>query len=177
MDAVRRFERKGVLRVRWLRQLGACGLTVAVLALAGCATADRSEPVTVESGDTTTGSTTTVTRPARPTGDPLAGQPLIDHVEWLDDPDGRRLSIVPTQAGRTDSYGPALDRAWSEVLADAPDADTPGMYDQFRCHWDWARLVEPDKPSWNIEPWRPAVGYGATVAALCNPGGPDPAGR
>lgn len=51
------------------------------------------------------------------------------------------------------------------------------MYDQFQCHWQWARLVSPNKPSWNLEPWRPAVGYDATVQALCNPGGPDPVGK
>ncbi|PFG43031.1 uncharacterized protein DUF2599 [Isoptericola jiangsuensis] len=38
-------------------------------------------------------------------------------------------------------------------------------YDQIRCHWDFA----PFKTPWNIDSWRPNVGYAATVAALCNP--------
>jgi hypothetical protein len=38
-------------------------------------------------------------------------------------------------------------------------------YDQIRCHWDFA----PYKNPWNIDSWRPNVGYAATVAALCNP--------
>lgn len=67
----------------------------------------------------------------------------------------------------------AAKRAWGEILTHAPNAGTAGMYDQFLCHWNYARVVEPDKPSWNLEPWRPAVGYNATVAALCNPGGSE----
>jgi hypothetical protein len=85
--------------------------------------------------------------------------------------------VYSTPAGRADVFPAALDRAWGEVLAAAPDAGTPGMYDQFKCHWQWARLVAPGKPSWNLEPWRPAVGYDATVAASCNPGGPDAGGN
>ena len=115
--------------------------------------------------------------PAEPTTDPYAGSPLIDHTEWTDDPDGRRLHVYPTPAGRDDRFPPARDRAWAEILADTPDADSPGMYDQFACHWVWARLVAPNKASWNLEPWRPAPGYEATVQAMCNPGGPDPAGN
>ncbi|WP_435736934.1 DUF2599 domain-containing protein [Cellulosimicrobium sp. PMB13] len=38
-------------------------------------------------------------------------------------------------------------------------------YDQIRCHWDFA----PFKSPWNIDSWRPNVGYAATVAAGCNP--------
>jgi hypothetical protein len=50
-----------------------------------------------------------------------------------------------------------------------PDADQPNMRDQFRCHVEFARIAEPDKPSWNLELWRPDVGYLATVLAQCNP--------
>ncbi|GAB4585959.1 DUF2599 domain-containing protein [Nocardia sp. IFM 10818] len=108
-----------------------------------------------------------------PTVDPYAGQPLIDRTEWTDTIDGPRLLIYPTEAGRRDTFPTAGDRAWQEILTTTPDADTPGMRDQFLCHWDWARVVAPNKPSWNLEPWRPAVGYQETVNALCNPGGPE----
>ncbi|MFI5776268.1 DUF2599 domain-containing protein [Nocardia sp. NPDC051570] len=166
-------------------RLGILGIgAVAMLALApvigGCGTTDRSEPVALGPGPTshpTTAPSTTATAAAIPAVDEFADSPLIDHTEWTTDPDGRRLHVYPTPAGRADTFPAARDRAWGEVLIDAPDADTPGMYDQFRCHWDWARLFRPDKPSWNLEPWRPAVGYDATVQALCNPGGPDPAGN
>ena len=49
------------------------------------------------------------------------------------------------------------DEAWAEVLASAPDADTPGMRAQFLCHWQLAEFAEPGKTSWNLEPWRPSV--------------------
>ena len=63
------------------------------------------------------------------------------------------------------------DEAWAEVLTLSPDADIPGMQDQFVCHWQFAELAEPGKISWNLEPWRPEVDDEAMVAAGCNPGG------
>ncbi|SUA45383.1 DUF2599 domain-containing protein [Nocardia africana] len=163
------------------RWFAVAAVVPAVLALAGCgsdnsASTESSTPATTTTV-TRTAEATTGVPPTEPTTDPFAGSPLIDHTEWTDDPDGRRLHVYPTAAGRADQFPAALDRAWSEVLADSPDADSPGMYDQFRCHWVWARMVAPNKPSWNLEPWRPAVGYEATVQAMCNPGGPDPAGN
>ena len=59
------------------------------------------------------------------------------------------------------------------MLRLAPDAGTPGMRAQFDCHWTYARLVAPDKHSWNLEPWRPVVGAQAMTRAGCNPGGGD----
>ena len=47
------------------------------------------------------------------------------------------------------------DEAWTEVLTLSPDADIPGMREQFMCHWQYAELAYPDKTSWNLEPWRP----------------------
>nr|WP_257786930.1 DUF2599 domain-containing protein [Mycobacterium intracellulare] len=58
-----------------------------------------------------------------------------------------------------------------EVLALAPDADTPGMRAQFLCHWQFAELARPGKTSWNLEPWRPVVDDAEMVASDCNPGG------
>ncbi|MEV6390245.1 DUF2599 domain-containing protein [Nocardia xishanensis] len=110
---------------------------------------------------------------AQPTVDPYEGIPLVDHVEWTENVDGARLLVFPSEAGRRTTYPGSDERAWQEVLTQSPDADAPGMRDQFLCHWDWARLVQPNKPSWNLEPWRPAVGYPATVQASCNPGGPE----
>lgn len=39
------------------------------------------------------------------------------------------------------------------------------MGDQYWCHTTFAR----SKDNWNLEPWRPDVGYLATVLAQCNP--------
>ncbi|WP_433665063.1 DUF2599 domain-containing protein [Nocardia sp. CA-128927] len=130
-------------------------------------------PVTTTISATSPPARTSAAPSNTPTVDPYAGQPLIDHTDWTDAVDGARLLVYPTPAGRQTTFPGTDERAWQEVLAQAPDADTPGMRDQFICHWTWARLVEPDKPSWNLEPWRPAVGYQATVEARCNPGGPE----
>ncbi|MFR9749469.1 DUF2599 domain-containing protein [Nocardia sp. 004] len=161
--------------------LPACLLSLAVAC--GCA-----EPDTESAADATAISTTAARDsiiPGRPTAegalpsstapavDPYADLPLIDHVTWVDTIDGPRLLVFPTPAGRQTTFPGAAERAWQEIRAESTNADTPGMRDQFICHWAWARLVQPNKPSWNLEPWRPAVGYPATVEAGCNPGGPE----
>ncbi|WP_431970237.1 DUF2599 domain-containing protein [Nocardia sp. bgisy134] len=166
------------------------GATVALLlslAVAGCGGDNTSTATTSDLGSPTpsarltappTTASIAITSPAtplaaQPTVDPYEGIPLVDHVAWTENVDGARLLVFPSEAGRRTTYPGSDERAWQEVLAQSPDADTPGMRDQFICHWDWARLVQPNKPSWNIEPWRPAVGYPATVQASCNPGGPE----
>lgn len=157
------------------RRRAAVLVAAGLLSLTVSCGADSSDPSTT----TTTVGTTTVTTltasplAAPPSVDPYAGQPLIDHVAWTETIDGPRLLVFPTQAGRRTTFPGSDERAWQEVVAESADADAPGMRDQFICHWAWARLVQPDKPSWNLEPWRPAVGYQATVEARCNPGGPE----
>lgn len=172
------------MRQRWKLTGGLLALAVS---LSGCGAAEESSPVIVGSLSTTVPIPAAAPPPAAATGRPIADptvsqlpavdayadQNLIDRTEWTDAVDGRRLLVYPTDAGRKDTFPTAGERAWQEVLTDSPDADTPGMRDQFICHWEWARLVAPDKPSWNLEPWRPAVGYQATVNAMCNPGGPE----
>jgi len=137
----------------------------------GVAHTDAASRATTTIITATTTPASTVWSP--PTKDPYPDSPLIDHVEWITNSAGRQLQIFPTAAGRHDFFAGARDRAWHEVLAHAPTADTPGMRDQLYCHWDWAPLVQPDKPTWDLEPWRPDVGYDATVQALCNPGGAE----
>ncbi len=48
--------------------------------------------------------------------------------------------------------------------------NTRGMINQLTCHLAIAR----EKDKWNLEPFRPYVGYAATVAAGCNPLEPKP---
>ncbi|PXX70707.1 uncharacterized protein DUF2599 [Nocardia tenerifensis] len=150
-------------------------LLCAAMLPTACASNDPTpvSPITTTLSTTPQPRTSTATPSTTPATDPFAGMPLIDHADWTTAVDGPRLRVYPTPAGRQDTFPGADERAWQEVIAQAPDADAPGMHDQFRCHWIWARLVEPDKPSWNLEPWRPAVGYPATVEARCNPGGPE----
>lgn len=88
-------------------------------------------------------------------------------------PSGRSLQVYPTENGRVTTADGAGDEAWREVLAKAPNAGTKGMRAQFECHWAFARLAAPDKPSWNLEPWRPVVSAQAMYDARCNPGGPE----
>jgi hypothetical protein len=105
--------------------------------------------------------------------------PFVDHVLWAQWSQGNQLSslrVYPTGSGRVASKrlgspSPEADEAWGEVLALAPQADTPGMHDQFRCHWDFAETAQPAKSSWNLEPWRPVVDDTTMVATGCNPGG------
>ena len=164
------------LMVGWL---GAVGLLVACSAH-GSAPARLSAPSarvqtpTASHESAKPPSVARTTRSARPSAsDPDAGEALIARVRWTKTDKGRQLQVFPTRAGRTDQVSTASARAWREILGDARNAGSPGMHDQFLCHWNFARVVEPNKPSWNLEPWRPVVGYRATVAALCNPGGSE----
>ncbi len=108
--------------------------------------------------------------------DPVPGPPYVDHVQWAKWGDMSTLRVYPTQSGRRASLvatTSAADEAWAEVLTLSPDADTPGMRDQFMCHWELAELAEPGKVSWNLEPWRNVVSDEEMVATHCNPGGTE----
>ena len=109
---------------------------------------------------------------------PAAADPAyVDHTEWVYWGRHSSLRVYPTSAARAvareSGNAAAVDAAWAEVLARAPDADTPGMRAQFVCHWQFAESVQPGKTSWNLEPWRPVVDDAAMVASACNPGGPE----
>ncbi|MFT8181048.1 DUF2599 domain-containing protein [Mycobacteroides chelonae] len=100
------------------------------------------------------------------------GPVLIDHVSWGATSFGRTLRVYPTPLGRTYEAPDGADIAWAEVLALAPDAQSPGMRMQFDCHW-YGRVFIPNKPSWNLEPWRPQVDEALMTVSQCNPGGPE----
>ena len=98
--------------------------------------------------------------------------------EWAKWGDLSSLRVYPTDAARvavrpSSAPTPQADEAWAEVLTLSPDADIPGMREQFVCHWQFAEFVEPGKTSWNLEPWRPEVSDDEMVAAGCNPGGTE----
>ncbi|KAA8957712.1 DUF2599 domain-containing protein [Mycobacterium sp.] len=115
---------------------------------------------------------------AEPAGGSYA-PPFVDHTEWVSWGSGDRrssLRIYPTPSARAAArhLGTAesfAGQAWTEVLARAPDADTPGMRAQFVCHWQIAEFVQPGKTSWNLEPWRPVVDDAEMIRSGCNPGG------
>jgi hypothetical protein len=107
--------------------------------------------------------------------------PFVDHVFWTQWSQPNHLPslrVYPTASGRAaarqlGSAGPDAEEAWSEVLALAPDADTPGMREQFLCHWELAEVLQPGKASWNLEPWRPVVDATTMIGSGCNPGGSE----
>lgn len=157
------------------------GAVVLCLLLGGCASGP---PVATDGAATRSTTATPVpTTPSAsaptggvPTTTVTASQPpppYVARTRWVRDARGRSLQVTPTAAGRATSATDGAQVGWAEVLRLAPDADTPGMRAQFDCHWTYARLAQPDKPSWNLEPWRPVVGDAAMVAARCNPGGAE----
>ncbi|SDU62464.1 Protein of unknown function [Gordonia westfalica] len=96
--------------------------------------------------------------------------PFIERVEWTETEVGPSLSVFPTTSGRYTQDPTGMAAAWAEVVALDPSADTPGMQAQFDCHWRFARIIEPEKPSWNLEPGRPVVAEEDMIGARCNPG-------
>lgn len=99
-------------------------------------------------------------------------QGYIDRVEWATAGNRPSLRVYPTAVGRQASTHLASpDAAWAQVLKLAPEADRPGMREQFVCHWRFAELARPGKSSWNLEPWRPHADLIEMIAARCNPGG------
>jgi hypothetical protein len=115
---------------------------------------------------------------AAPASAQTATPPFVDHVEWVQWGNGPSLRVYPTPSARAAARqlgaGSAdADEAWTEVLAKAPGADTPGMRAQFICHWQVAEFAEPGKTSWNLEPWRPVVDDATMLGAGCNPGGSE----
>jgi hypothetical protein len=109
--------------------------------------------------------------------DPTASPPYVDHTEWAHWGDMSSLRVYPTPAGRVAAgtvHNTAQGQeAWTEVLALAPDADIPGMREQFMCHWTYAEFARPGKTSWNLEPWRPVVDDDTMLVTGCNPGGSE----
>ena len=91
------------------------------------------------------------------------------HPHGLPDHMGETAGIVPGTLALS-LYGAA---AWQETLDEAdstgyPDPDTDSMRNQFYCHWDWVRIVQADKPSWNLDSGLPDKGYSGFVQDGCN---------
>ncbi len=91
---------------------------------------------------------------------------LVDDAAWVERDGVRALEVTPADRLRNETDPRVFDEAWRRVVKAVPEADSPGMRDQFVCHATFAA----DKDSWFLEPERPAVGYWKTVRAGCNPG-------
>ena len=88
----------------------------------------------------------------------------VDSAVWGEAEGGRSLAVTPSAWARARSLA-AQEGLWAQLVAQAPDADSPGMQDQLECH----ELGAPDKATWNLEPWRPDVDGLEMIAARCNP--------
>lgn len=82
------------------------------------------------------------------------------------------LSLTPTACGRQTS---SEDTAYAvdeliRISSSRYWANTHGMRHQPICHL----AIADSKPEWNLDPFRPDVGYAARVAAGCNPVDPLP---
>lgn len=97
--------------------------------------------------------------------DPWWRPDYISRVQWIRRSQGRTLSVYPTKFGRVTIFA-ARGSAWKEVKDKANSSLNHSMYLQFVCHADWA---PPWRASWNLDTWRPDVGYWRTVRAQCNP--------
>ncbi|ROS76523.1 DUF2599 domain-containing protein [Cellulomonas sp. PhB143] len=144
--------------------------TVGGLAVTGddvrVAVADREVTVGPQASGSPTSrpSAETRTPPAVVAATVTLGADALVSATWGEAEGGRSLAVVPSDWARQAGAAGA-DAVWSAVVAAEPDADTPGMHDQLECH----ALGATDKASWNLEPWRPDVGFVDTALARCNP--------
>jgi hypothetical protein len=84
---------------------------------------------------------------------------------------GYSLAVMPNAAGRSVAAYDAR-RVFNDAVSMAgvwPFSPSVynSLYNQFRCHayFYWLR----NKLQWNLDTWRPDVGFWSTVAAQCNP--------
>lgn len=89
---------------------------------------------------------------------------VVDSATWGQAEGGTSLAVTPSGWARAGSLA-AQEGLWAQVVAQAPDADAPGMQAQLECH----ELGAPDKETWNLEPWRPEVDALEMIKDRCNP--------
>lgn len=140
-----------------------------VVVLGACAPADSGRGADSAAAPTTpTTPTETTSTQTRGTAAPdVTDLPrLVDNAAWVTRAGERALVVSPARSLREAHRGEVYEEAWRRVLMAIPEADTPGMREQFVCHAQFAS----SKRAWYLEPARPAVGYLRTVSAGCNPG-------
>jgi hypothetical protein len=110
--------------------------------------------------------------------DPWLWIDLIDHADWryVTDFSGWTLMVTPTTWARANAGGYLVGVAGWDELYDkyknaGLDTNLGSMRNQYICHQRFVALYSPNKPTWNLDEWRPDVGYWETVNQKCNPGG------
>ena len=104
---------------------------------------------------------------------PAQAQAMEDYFTSVDvenTPQGERVH-VHHKGGRNYTNNAATSNKLHNEMWDEYKRKTPAhlhgqnMHDQLSCHISNAGFKDP----WNLESWRPDVGYNKTVLALCNP--------
>ncbi len=109
--------------------------------------------------------------------DPYLWIDLISSASWsYHSGYGWTLAVIPTGWARANAGGYLIGTYdWNELYSKyrnyGLNTNLNGMRDQLICHQQIVALRAPNKPSWNLDEWRPDVGYLQTVNASCNPGG------
>ena len=108
--------------------------------------------------------------------DPWLWKDLIRSVVWAwHSGYGFTLMVTPTSWQRVwNGYYPAK-AGWNELYSKyrnrGLNTNLDGMKDQYMCHVQIVSVRSPNKPTWNLDEWRPNVSYAQTINASCNPGG------
>lgn len=91
----------------------------------------------------------------------------VESAQWFYRDYQWSFSITPTSCARR-TPPEATPYLWDELTRDYSNSrywkNTHGLRHQLICHLVIAR----DKPQWNLEPWRPDVGYEKTLEGGCN---------
>lgn len=99
------------------------------------------------------------------TADPTICGNKIDRVDRIRRDGGWTLSVRPTGCGRWWNGWDGWIEAQRESGRWYSGSQGRAMWNQYICHFDWA----PWKSTWNLDEWRPDVGYWTTVRRACNP--------
>jgi hypothetical protein len=94
---------------------------------------------------------------------------------WVNNEEGLTLSLDPTAYVRNSTTG--LNDGWNALKNTRSGFGAqPNFYrniskinDQYACHYHAWGGIARSKPRWNLDLWRPDVGYAAVVRANCNP--------
>lgn len=108
--------------------------------------------------------------------DPYLFIDLINSATWVHHTEGFTLEVTPTTWARSFAGQYMIGvYDWSELYSKYKDkglnTNLNGMRDQLICHQVFVAVRYPGKSTWNLDEWRPDVGYVQTVNASCNPGG------
>lgn len=91
---------------------------------------------------------------------------LINSVQKVSVAKGMTYKVHPTLAGRLASLAAHAAFGWQDIKNMGVPKHIKYKH-QYLCHVDLQ--VSRFKSTWNLDSWRPNVGYPATLAAGCNP--------